>query len=106
MAVDRHFWAPRHPWSDGKFVCKNESQAGLSFRAMKAAAADDAAIAARVKLFQFRVEEELYDFEKDPNALQNLAGDPAYREIVKKMREQMIGILAKTGDPDLPLFRR
>ncbi len=102
---NQRFGYIRNAWSDGKFVFKNESQAGLSFRAMKRAAANNESIAARVRLFQFRVKEELFDFEKDPNALHDLARDPAYREVLKKLREQMLRILEQTGDPDLPLFR-
>ena len=86
-------------------VFKNESQNGLSFRAMKRAAANDPGIAARVKLFQYRVKEELYDFAQDPNARRNLAGDPAHKEVVEKMRKQLVELLKESGDPELELFR-
>ena len=95
----------RNAWSDGKKVFRNESMAGLTFRAMKRAGANDPEIAARVKLFQLRVKEEFYDFEKDPNALNNLAADPRFTEVVAKMRAEMWAILERTGDPELPLFR-
>ncbi|MHC4920821.1 MAG: sulfatase family protein [Planctomycetota bacterium] len=94
----------RNAWSDGRTVFKNESQNGLSFRAMRRAAAADPAIAARVKLFQYRVTEELYDFAQDPDARRNLAHDPAYKDVVLKMRKQLEDILKQNGDPDRELF--
>jgi N-sulfoglucosamine sulfohydrolase len=94
----------RNAWSDGRTVFKNESQNGLSFRAMQRAAAADPAIAARVKLFQYRVAEELYDFAQDPDARRNLAHDPAHKDVVLKMRKQLQDILKQSGDPDRELF--
>ncbi len=78
-----------NPWSDGKRIFHNESQAGLSFKAMQAAAEADKAIAERVRLFLYREVEELYDLEKDPNALHNLAGDAAMRPVLQKMRARL-----------------
>ena len=86
-------------WSDGETIFKNESQNGLTFKAMVRAAEKDPEIAARVKFFQYRVPEELYDFEKDPNALNNLIGNPIYTEEVKKMRRELYAVMESTGDP-------
>lgn len=86
-------------WSDGEVVFRNESQSGLTFRAMKQAAASDATIAARVKLFQHRVPEELYDCLADPDALNNLIDSEQHRPIVGQMRAQMLEKLTAIGDP-------
>ena len=43
-----------NPWSDGKRVFINESQAGRTMAAMKAAGESDPEIAARVELFLHR----------------------------------------------------
>ena len=94
----------RNAWSDGERVFRNESQQGRTFRAMQKAARSDVAIAERVKLFQRRVPEELYDFAVDPNALRNLVDDPGYAEVLKSMRQQLATELAKTGDPEASLF--
>ncbi len=88
-----------NPWSDGQRIFKNESQSGLTFKAMQAAARNDSAIAARVKLFQYRVVEEFYDFEKDPDALHNLIDDPKYRKEIEKMRSELLQWMQRTGDP-------
>lgn len=93
-------------WSDEERVFRNESQSGLSFRAMQEAAKTDAGIAARVKLFQYRVKEELYDFERDPNALHNLIGDPAYQGEVVAMRRRLLQKMIASEDPITEEFRR
>ena len=42
---------------------------------------------------------ELYDCKKDPDQINNLAGDPKYANTVKKMRKQLTAYLKKTEDP-------
>jgi N-sulfoglucosamine sulfohydrolase len=91
-------------WSDGKVSFKNESQAGLTFAAMQEAAKTDPKIAKRVDLFLHRVPEELYDLQADPSALNNLAGDPAHKQTLDEMRQQMRAHLKSVGDPILGPF--
>jgi len=93
-------------WADGKLVFKNESQNGLTMAAMKAAAGSDSSIAERVKLFLYRVPEELYDYEKDPDALNNLIGDPAHKERVADFRRQLAEHMKSTSDPQLAPFNK
>ncbi|RMD74929.1 MAG: sulfatase [Lentisphaerae bacterium] len=40
-------------------------------------------------MFQPRPAEELYDTENDPWEINNLAGDPAYREVLERMRKAL-----------------
>jgi arylsulfatase A-like enzyme len=42
---------------------------------------------------------ELYDCERDPDQVKDLAGDPRYAGTVKKMRKQLVAYLKKTEDP-------
>ena len=92
-------------WSDGQRVFKNESQSGLTFKAMKAAAETDPQIAQRVKLFVYRQVEELYDFQKDPDGLKNLIDDPAFKDDLGKMRKAMLEAMTATNDPLLANFK-
>ena len=92
-------------WADGETVFRNESQNGRTFQAMRRNAEDNPEIAARVKLFQYRVPEELYDYENDPDALHNLIDDPAHAEDVRRMREMMQKQLEKLDDPLLAVYR-
>ncbi len=93
-------------WSDGGTVFLNESQSGRTFRAMVAAAGKDEDIESRVRLFQYRVPEEFYDFQNDPNGLHNLIDDPAYREEIDRFRQVLLAKMETTGDPALAAFRQ
>lgn len=93
-------------WADGEKVFHNESQAGLTFAAMRRAAADDPALAARVELFEHRVVEELFDCATDPCCLHNLVADPEHKADVERLRRSLSAHLQATADPELDAFRR
>jgi N-sulfoglucosamine sulfohydrolase len=93
-----------NPWSDGEREFRNESQAGRSWMAMQAAAMDDPRIAERNRLFSYRVLEEFYDFEHDPNALKNLIDDPAYAGEIDGLREALELWMAEVDDVALNAF--
>lgn len=51
--------------------------------------------------------EELYDNQADPHQVQNLAGDPAYRETLKRLRGECLRWMHQTHDLGLlPEFER
>lgn len=101
---NKYFGYIFNPWSDGQRVYKNESQSGLTFKAMKEAALQNIEIDHRVKFFQYRVVEEFYDFVKDPDALQNLINDPSYQDEIERMRNELKNWMIKTNDPALEGF--
>jgi len=43
--------------------------------------------------------EELYDLRKDPDQLNNVAGNPTYSDIKKKLENKMMSWRKQTGDP-------
>ena len=45
-----------------------------------------------------RIAEELYDLENDPDEVVNLAGDPAHKEKLMEMRQQLDGWIEDTDD--------
>ena len=49
--------------------------------------------------FGKRPEEELYQIRKDPDCMNNLAGNPEYAALKKQLREQMESELTAQGDP-------
>jgi len=102
---DARFGYIFNPWSDGKRVFRNESQSGRTMKAMQEAARSSEDIRARVDLFLRRVVEELYDFEKDPDALHNLIDDPKYKKEADRLRAAMEAWMARTADPALEAFR-
>ncbi|MCH2664349.1 sulfatase-like hydrolase/transferase, partial [bacterium] len=92
-------------WSDGKTEFKNESQSGLTWKSMDAAAKEDAGIAERVNDFRYRSPEELYDFESDPNALNNLIDDPDQQTRISVFRSILLDWMEGKEDPILEDFR-
>ena len=46
-----------------------------------------------------RPEEEFFDIKNDPACLNNLANDPAFKEVLLQHRSQLGGYLMQTGDP-------
>lgn len=94
-----------NPWSDGQRLFKSDTLYSESYKAMKTAAETDDGIAARVGFFNHRVVEELYDYEKDPDALHNLIDHPEYAGVVKRMREELENHMEKSGDSALAVLR-
>ncbi|MFT6793501.1 MAG: N-sulfoglucosamine sulfohydrolase [Rubritalea sp.] len=87
-------------WANQETPFKNESMNGRTYKAMQAAGASNAAIQARVKLFLTRIPEELYDFGKDPDGLNNLAKSPEYRKQLLQFRKEMTDWMIKQNDPE------
>jgi N-sulfoglucosamine sulfohydrolase len=76
-----------------------------TYRRMRELAATDPAIAARHKLYQFRVVEELYDVEHDPDCLKNLIDVPAYATQRDQLRKDLDAWMVKTRDPMVEVYR-
>lgn len=93
-----------NPWSDGRTVFRNEGQNGRTWRAMVEAAQTDPAAAERVRYYELRAVEELYDFRNDPYSLKNLADDPAFSRRRDVMRRRMREKMAACRDPLLTEF--
>ncbi|MPY99821.1 MAG: sulfatase-like hydrolase/transferase [Actinophytocola sp.] len=94
-----------NPWSDGERVYRAQHMGGLSWPAMVEAAAENAQLAERTDFYLHRVPEELYDFQRDPHSLNDVATDPAYRQELARVRQQLLGWMADTGDPLLAAYR-
>jgi N-sulfoglucosamine sulfohydrolase len=102
---NRRFGYIFNPWSDGQRIFLNEAQAGRTMAAMRRAAELDPLIAQRVHMFLHRVPEELYDFEADPDALNNLVYDPDYQDVLQSLRDELERWMKRTNDPALEAFR-
>jgi N-sulfoglucosamine sulfohydrolase len=73
--------------------------------AMNEAAKTDPAIAARIALFRYRVPEEFYDLQKDPDCLENLIDNPAHRKTIELLQSRLVEQMKKTQDPMLAAFQ-
>ena len=93
-------------WADGKTVFRNESQNGITMKAMRQAADSNPTIAARVKHFLYRTPEEFYDYQADPDARVNLIDDPRYQTQIAQFRERLKTHLQETEDPQRLSFAR
>lgn len=91
-------------WANKTKPMRMDSTSGLTFNAMNKAGETDPKIAARVTLFEHRVLEEFFDFENDPNGLNNLIADPRYKKEIETMRSALKKEMEKTSDPALSVF--
>lgn len=103
---DQHFGYIYNAWADGKTEYHNESEGGLTMKAMRGAAETSPEVAARVKMFHYRVPEEFYDFEHDPDAMHNLIDDPKCARQVQQSRQLILGWMQATGDPLIVSFQK
>jgi N-sulfoglucosamine sulfohydrolase len=94
-----------NPWSNGSTVYSSESQDGLTWNAMVAAAPSNTNIQARVNLFKYRVVEEFYDYIQDPDALYNLAHKPEMEPYIYIARENLLAWMTQIQDPLLAGFQ-
>ena len=91
-------------WSDGKRKYQTENMAGLTWKAMVAAAETNPAIKARTELYSLRVPEEFYDLTKDRFERTNLIADPEYKAEIDSMRGELLALMRRTGDPFTEAF--
>jgi N-sulfoglucosamine sulfohydrolase len=90
-------------WVRDEYRYRNNNE-GLCMKAMEEAAKDDPAIAERVRMHRYRVPEELYDLEADPDCLNNLMDDPAYEVQRDAMRAALKHQMEESRDPVLEAF--
>jgi N-sulfoglucosamine sulfohydrolase len=93
-------------WPDGQTKMTMDSTGGLSFKAMQKAALKDKEIESRVRLFSYRVPEEFYHLEQDPDALENLIEDPRFSDEIEVFRKRLEAYLTETGDPALEAYHQ
>ena len=59
------------------------------------------------RAFAKRPQEQLYDIQKDPYCMHNIATQPKYREVLSQLKQQLFRDLEEQGDPrvrDSPVF--
>jgi N-sulfoglucosamine sulfohydrolase len=93
-------------WSSGQRIMQTATTGTPTYRRFRELAERDAALAARHKLYQFRVAQELYDVEHDPDCLKNLIADPTYASQRDELLQKLDAWMVKAADPMLEVFRR
>lgn len=104
-AQSKRFGYLYNPWADGKRVFKTATTGTMAYRAMKGIAETDKEMAARVDLFEHRVQEEFYDYENDPDGLNNLINNPEWKQEIERHRRALDDWMVRTGDHALEAFR-
>ncbi len=95
-----------NPWSSGQRIMQTATTGTSTYRRFRELAQTDPKLAERHKLYQFRVVEELYDVEHDPDCLKNLIADPAFASQRDELRQSLDAWMVKTADPMLEVFRK
>jgi N-sulfoglucosamine sulfohydrolase len=95
-----------NPWSDGKRSMATATKGTTTYRRMKALAETNSEIAARLKLFDHRVPEEMFNYAVDPDARDNLIDRSEYRAEQQRLAALLDAWMVKTGDPMLEVFRK
>lgn len=94
------------PWSNGERVATMEARWYRSWGTMANLAEQDPLFAERFDMLKHRVPEELYAYSIDPNALNNLIGNPSYASIADQLRSELEAWMDRTGDDMLPALQQ
>jgi N-sulfoglucosamine sulfohydrolase len=95
-----------NPWANGTRKFSSATTNTISYRTMKSVASKDSVAAQRLKLFDYRCLEEFYDYEKDPNALNNLINNPLFKVEIDKHRALLEKWMIDTDDHCLLAFQK
>jgi N-sulfoglucosamine sulfohydrolase len=90
-------------WSDGERVYRNNNE-GFTMKAMEAAVGTNTFASERVQTHRFRVPEEFYDMEKDPDCLKNLINDPKVQKELELYRKDLEAWMRKSSDPLINVY--
>lgn len=101
---DTRFLYIFNPWSDGKRSIKSATFNTDTYMRMEELAKDDAQFAERVSLLKYRVVEEFYDVQNDPDCLVNLIANPAYQADIEERRSALEKWMRDTQDHALNAF--
>ncbi len=92
-------------WANGEEgYAPGDPFGGLTWNAMREAAKTDPQVQRRVDFCLRRTPEELYDYEADPNALNNLIAAPQLAEVARQMRSELLGWMGRKQDPLLAQY--
>ena len=95
-----------NPWSNGERVFATATNGTVTCKRMVELAKTDEKLAARLDLYRYRVPEELYQVDEDPDCLVNLIAHPDHQDELKKLRSTLARWMVKSGDPLIEPFRK
>lgn len=89
----KYIWNPNHQATFHNVASKNNFM-----KAWRQEAKTNQAVAERVKFYQHRPEEELYDLHNDPWELKNLADEPSLANVKESLKRELKAWMAQQGD--------
>jgi N-sulfoglucosamine sulfohydrolase len=95
-----------NPWSNGERIMATATTGTPTYRRLAELAGADRTLAERHHLYQYRVVEELYDVQDDPDCLKNLIDDPTVKLELAGLRTALEAWMVKTGDHALEAMRQ
>ena len=104
MFTKRHAYLVNF-WSDGTRKFASATNGMAARREMKRlAAAGDKTMQMRNQLLDHRVPEELFNYAKDPDALNNLIADPELSSVLNELQDKMVAVMTRSQDPTLAIY--
>lgn len=98
-ALTRKYAYTYNTFYNGERLYSGSSLGGNFFKSMLKAGRTDPKWAARAEHILRRAPEELYDLEKDPACMHNLADNPEYATLIETFRRATVVHMKETRDP-------
>ncbi len=95
-----------NPWSNGKRTLNSATAHMHTYHQMQTMAKHHPDIAERMDLLKYRVLEEFYDVDKDPDCLVNLIDKPELQSEIELHRTRLLTHMRDTQDHALPAFEQ
>lgn len=89
--------------AEKKFFTSGDPRGGLTYAAMRRAAKDSPEVAERVRFYDYRTPEELYDDRTDPEARHNRVKEEDKK--LKVMRKMLLNWMQEKEDPMLAYYQ-
>lgn len=104
--ISKQFGYVFNPWATGDYKFISASTHQLTYKKMRELSETNEDIKERFNFWLYRSVEELYDYENDPNAMNNLIDDPKYKEVVEELRKELHKQMKETNDYVLEAFEK
>jgi len=95
-----------NPWSNGERIFATATNGTVTCKRMIKLSEEDEEMNKRLELYRFRVPEELYQVNRDPDCLENLIDYASQEKAKIKLQASLEEWLEKTNDPILECFRK
>lgn len=93
-----------NPWATGEYEFVSDATHHPTYKQMQQMSKQDVSVKKRFDFWVNRTVEELYDYENDPHALNNLIDDPTYKDTVDSLRNELQQHMERTKDYALDAF--